>query len=120
MFIVDENSKKITLHRGDTGCITITLKGYSFSNVNAVALFTMKVNGNPVKEEVHQIDDNNQFVVEFKNPDTDGMGSVTGEYDVRVVIDPVFDANGVITDGDFVRTPNDPIPVEIRRTVGTV
>lgn len=120
MFTVDPETKEITMHRGDTGTLLITLRGYDFSNVNARALFTMRVNGEIIKEEIHEIDSDNQFSVSFTNPDTDGMGTVRGEYDVRVIIDPEFDDGGKIVDGTIVTTPEDPITVNIRRTVGVV
>ena len=120
MFQVDSETKKITMHRGDTGEITVTLNGYDFSNVDCKALFTMKYGGETIKEDYYDIDENNQFVVEFTNPDTDIFTSANAEYDVRVIIDPVWDENGKIVNGTMVRTPDDPIACEIRRTVGIV
>ncbi len=120
MFVVDEDSKAITLHRGDTGELTVTLSGYDFSNVVARALFSLKRAGVVVKEQVYEIDENNQFVVEFANEDTDYVSPGAYEYDVRVVIDPEFDDDGNIVTGTVVRTPDDPLPVTIKRTVGLI
>lgn len=120
MFVVNESTKAITLHRGDTGAVTITLTGYDFSNVTARAVFSVKNSGTTVKEEICQIDENNQFTVEFANEDTDYLSPGTYEYDVRVVIDPVYDDDGKIINGSEVMTPEDPIPVVVKRTVGTV
>lgn len=120
MFYVDEDTKQITMHRGDTGSMKITFTGYDFSNVNAYALFTLKQGTTEVKSEAHQIV-NNQITIDFANADTDWVTPGTFEYDVRVIIDPVFDQeSGLPTDGTVVRTPEDPIPVTIKRTVGQI
>lgn len=122
MFVVDAETKKITMHRGDTGSITFTVTGYDFSDVTCKALFSLKKakSGDVVKEQVYSLDSNNQFTVEFANSDTDHLVPGNYEYDVRVAINPTLDGNGKITSGDVVRTPYDPIPVEIRRTVGEI
>ena len=122
MFVVDQETKKITMHRGDTGSITFTVTGYDFSDVTCKALFSLKKakSGEVVKDEVYSIGSSGQFTVEFSNEDTDYLAPGNYEYDVRVVINPTLDGNGKITSGDVVRTPYDPIPVEIRRTVGEI
>ena len=121
MFVVDAETKKITMHRGDTGSITFTVTGYDFTGHTVKALFSLKKakSGDVVKEQVYSLDSDNQFTVEFANSDTDHLTPGNYEYDVRVVIDPVMDGS-VITSGTVVRTPYDPIPVEIRRTVGEI
>lgn len=120
MFYVDSTTKQITMHRGDTGSITFTFSGYDFSNVNAWALFSLKQGNTEVMVRAQKIIDN-QIVIEFANADTDWVNPGTGfEYDVRVIIDPVFDENGLPTDGTIVRTPEDPITVNIKRTVGQI
>lgn len=122
MFVADEETKVITLHAGDTGAVTFTLEGYDFSNVEAKAIFTLKMGGKDIiKEEYYDIDEDNQFCVEFANADTDFLSyKKSYEYDVRVVIEPVYDANGKIYDGIVVRTPEDPIQFIIKRTVGEI
>ena len=120
MFVVDETTKQITMHRGDTGTITFTLTGFDFSNVDAKAIFSMKRNDLQIKEEVHDIDEDNEFVVEFRNADTDGIDPGTYEYDIRIVIDPVYDQSGSVIDGEIVYTPEDPIAVNVKRTIGII
>ena len=119
MFYVDTDTKEITMHRGDTGSLTITFTGYDFTNVNACALFTLKHGSIEIIKEAHQIVDN-QIVIEFANADTDWVNPGVFEYDVRVVIDPVYDEDGIPTDGTVVRTPEDPISCTIKRTVGQI
>lgn len=120
MFEVDSNTKKITMHRGDTGSVTFTANGFDWSEVTAKAVFTMKKKDQTIKEVVSDLPASGEFTVEFENEDTDFLQPGVYEYDVRVVINPVLDGNGKITDGTVVRTPWDPIPVEIRRTVGQI
>ena len=120
MFEVDEESGQITLHRGDTGEVTFTITGYDLSNVNAVCLFSLKRNGVVAKEQVYDLDEDQQFVVEFLNEDTDYLDPGTYEYDVRLVIDPVYDTDGNLVNGAVVRTPRDPISVEVKRTIGLI
>lgn len=120
MFIVDEETRQITLHKGDTGEITFTINGYDFSSLNLRCVFSMKQSGVEVKEEIHELDENNQFTVEFINTDTDYLTPGSYEYDVTVVVDPVFDGTGKIIDGSVVRTLCDPIPVTIKRTVRNI
>lgn len=119
MFIVDEETGRITLHRGDTGTITITFTGYDLNNVNAYALFTAKSGGVETKKECQKIQDN-EITVSFTNEDTEALAPGAYEYDVRVIIDPEFDEAGFPVTGPCVYTPKDPINLTIRRTVGQV
>ena len=121
MFVVDAETKKITMHRGDTGSITFTVTGYDFSDVTCKALFTLKKvkGGDVVKEQAYTLGSNGQFTVSFANADTDYLTPGNYEYDVRLIVNPVMDGTKIVS-GTVVRTPYDPIPVEIRRTVGEV
>lgn len=119
MFNVEGN--KIELHRGDTGVIGITATGYDFGSADR-ALFTVKSpNGTVVKQGVYALE-NNRFEVEFTNSDTDTLDSGDYEWDVRYVVDPIYDQEdpGTIIDGAAVATPNDPMPCVLRRTVGQI
>ena len=117
MFEVDNTTRKITMHRGDTGSITFTATGYNWATVNAKALFSMRRKDQIVKEQIYDIPSSGQFTVEFLKTDTDYLKPGMYEYDVRVYLDPTIE-NGKIVNGTVVRTPWDPIPVEIKRTVG--
>lgn len=119
MFTVDTTTKKIELHRGDTGKIGITATGYSFGAADR-AVFTLKgPDGSVVKEEIHVME-NNRFEVEFKNADTDYLEPGTYEWDVRYSVNAVYDAEGKVVDGQAVGTPEDPMAMVIRRTVGQI
>ena len=119
MFKVD--GYKIELHRGDTGVIGVTASGYTFGP-NDRALFTIKNGqGAVVKQGVYEMEDN-RFQVEFTNADTDSLPSGTYEWDVRYIVNPVYDQTDptMIVDGDAVATPFDPEPCVLRRTVGQI
>ena len=117
MFNVD--GFKINLHRGDTGTIGITATGYTFGP-NDRALFTVKdKNGTIVKQGIYPMV-NNRFEVRFLNGDTDYLDSGLYEWDVRYVVEPVYDEEGKIVDGDAVATPKDPMDLNLWRTVGQI
>lgn len=126
MFTVD--GYKIELHRGDTGVIGITATGHDFGP-NDRALFTVKnAQGMVVKQGIYAME-NNRFQVAFRNSDTDSLANGQYEWDVRYIVNPIYDDEGghgassddpVIIDGDAVATPNDPMPCVLRRTVGQI
>lgn len=119
MFIVNTETRKITLSRGDTGVVPCRLKGYTFGPNDRV-LWTMKNSrGSIVKEGIYT-PENNRFRVEFLNGDTDYLDPGTYSYDVRVAINPQFDSEGRIIDGSCISTPRLPMEVELLRTVGEI
>ena len=121
MFNVDPVTKKITLHRGDTGEVTFTASGYTYGSDDR-ALFTVKsANGTEIIKTVYELE-NNAFTVEFTNAMTDYLAPGVYEYDVRYIVDPVYDqATGlIIEDGDNVYTPGSPFYIEILNTVGQI
>lgn len=119
MFDVDAITKKITMHRGDTGEMTVTASGYSYEP-NDRALFTIKnSSGTEVIRREYAMTDN-VFVVEFANSDTDGLTPGKYNWDVRYIVNPQYDASGNIDDGDAVSTPGSPFVLELLSTVGIV
>lgn len=119
MFIVDADKKRITLHRGDTGEMTVTASGYSFESADR-ALFTVKSkNGTDVLSRVYEMTDN-AFVVEFANADTDHLTPDTYYWDVRYIVNPTYDTGGNIVDGEAVSTPGSPFEMLVRSTVGQI
>ena len=117
MFNVD--GYKIDMHRGDTGAITIRATGYAFGP-NDRALFTVRnQQGTIVKQGVYAME-NNAFVVHFLNAETDYLDRGTYEWDVRYIVNPIFDSDNNIIDGDAVSTPKDPMELNLRRTVGQI
>ncbi len=119
MFNVDPTTKKITLHRGDTGEMTVTVSGYTYE-ANDRALFTVKdINGSEIIKRVYPMV-NNSFTVEFVNGDTDYLSPQTYYWDVRYIINPTYDASGNIDDGDAVSTPGSPFEMQVLSTVGQI
>ena len=119
MFIVNEVTKQIDMHRGDTGGIRIKFRGRDLREMDAWALFTLKNARTEVKIVFQQIVDN-RIDIMFSNADTDNVEPGTYEYDVRVIVNPTLDDEGMPINGEDVKTVQDPIPVTIRRTVGIV
>lgn len=122
MFVVDENTGRIDMHRGDTGAFTITLSGYTLTENDRVLITFMGSGGTEIKK-AYYVPENNQVTVTFGNPETDYLSTGDYKWDVRVVIDPVWDDSGaepVIVDGAAVSTPMDPMTLHIRNTVGQI
>ena len=119
MFNWDPETRKITLHRGDTGVVPYVLTGYTLGPNDRV-LWTMKDGtGTIVKEGIYTPEDN-KFRVEFLNAETDYLSPGLYSYDTRVAINPVFDEQGRIIDGECITTPVSPLIVEILSTVGQI
>ena len=115
----------ITLSRGDTGAMkvsaTATLNGEPFTfGENDRALFSIKNGqGEIVKEKIAEMV-NNEFTVYFLNADTDNLSPTNYSWDVRYIINPYYDSNGRIVDGDQVITPNEPMSMNLLTVVGDV
>ena len=115
----------ITLSRGDTGAMkvkaTATLNGEPFTfGENDRALFSIKNGqGEIVKEKIAAME-NNEFMVYFLNADTDNLSPTNYSWDVRYIINPYYDSNGRIVDGDQVITPQEPMNMNLLTVVGDV
>lgn len=119
MFVVDPDKKSITMHRGNTGEVTITCEGYTFQEDDR-ALFTVKdAGGSEIMKRIYEYT-NNEFTIEFANADTDYLSPGTYYWDIQCVIDPIYDAQGNIVDGTGVDTPGSPYQLIILSTVGQV
>lgn len=117
MFIVEGDN--ITMSRGDTGALTITAEGYNFG-VDDRALFSVRNQfGTIVIQRVFEME-NNAFTMTFFNSDTDKQKIGNYTWDVRYVINPSYDENDNIVDGDQVITPNDPMPLTLKAVVGDI
>jgi len=110
----------ITMTRGDTGSVRIKASGHIFSQ-NDRALFTMKSqDGTIIKQHAYQIDAEGRFTVSFLNAETDYLTPGAYKWDVRYIINPYYDANGKIVDGDQVITPKLPQPLNLLAAVGDI
>ena len=109
----------ITMHRGDTGSVTITATGYAFDSEDR-ALFTVKDgSGTEIIKEYYEMT-NNTFTVEFENPTTDYLPAGNYNWDVRYIIAPEYDEQQQIVDGTGVTTPGSPYSLVLLNTVGQV
>lgn len=119
MFNVNPENDSITLSKGDTGAVSITVEGYDFG-INDRALFSIRSgNGQIVKQKAYPIV-NNEFTVTFFNADTDMLSPGVYSWDVRYVINPYYNENGDIVDGDQVLTPNLPMECNLLQIVGDI
>ena len=125
MFIV--NGTNITLSRGDTGAMRIhadakrkdTGADFTFGE-NDRAVFTIKGNGQVMKEKAYQMTDNT-FTVVFFNHDTDQFSPGSYSWDVRYVINPYYEqGRDIPIDGDQVLTPNNPMSMNLLTVVGDI
>ena len=119
MFNVDGFT--ITLSRGDTGALKITADtDYTFAAEDR-ALFSIKnAIGEIVKQSAFELDENKAFIVTFFNADTDDLNPGAYSWDVRYIINPYYDSQGNIIDGDQVITPKQPMDLQLLQVVGEV
>lgn len=119
-FHVEPTTKTITMHRGDTGEVTINVTGHTFQ-ADDRALFTVKdASGSEIIKRVYELD-GNAFTVAFANSDTDYLAAGQYSWDVRYVINPEYDPEtGEIIDGDGVSTPGSPYALNLLSTVGQI
>lgn len=118
MFVVDENTKSITMHRGDTGSVVYHFTGYDFQSADRV-LWTMKSNNGTIVKEDVLVPNDQKVTIEFLNADTDSLAAGTYTYDIRIVIDPVY-SGGRLVDGTIVTTPESPLYIYLLDTVGQI
>ena len=118
MFSVDGYT--ITLSRGDTGAIKVIADtDYTFAAEDR-ALFSVKNGvGDVVKQQAFELE-NGAFTVTIFNSDTDSLAPGNYSWDVRYVLNPYYDDNGNIVDGDQVLTPHLPMEFIILPVVGEI
>lgn len=111
----------ITLSRGDTGALRFIADTTHTFNSNDRAVFSVKnAVGEMVKQQAYELDENKAFVVSFFNADTDVLAAGVYTWDVRYVINPYYDTDGNIIDGDQVITPRQPMELQLLQVVGEV
>ena len=119
MFIVD--GYNITLSRGDTGAIKITIEtDYEFQTTDRVLFSIKNAVGDIVKQQAFQVDENKAFIVTFFNTDTDNLPAGGFSWDIRCVLHPYYDSSGNIVNGDQVITPKQPMNLQLLNVVGEV
>lgn len=127
MFHVDTETKKITLHRGDTGIVPFKLTGYTFDPDDRALVTIKSSSGTVILKQLYEIDSEGMIRVEFTNGLTDRLNAEILNYDVRVAIKPIYDQSDPpeLIDVDFeaggaVCTPESPLQIEILGTVGQI
>ena len=126
------SGRTITLSRGDTGAIRFNVSAvylgtetpYRFSQRDRV-VFTVKSGNAIVKERYFPISydsntGNQTFVVSFFNQDTASLTAGGYNWDTRYVINPRYNDEGRIVDGDQVITPKQPSGLQLLTVVGDI
>lgn len=123
MFYVDGYT--INLSRGDTGAIRVKAnaslgdEAFTFGTDDR-ALFSVKNGqGETIIEHIYQMEDN-EFTIYFNNSDTDNVAAGAYTWDIRYIINPYYDANNNIIDGDQVITPKEAQTLNLLNVVGEV
>ena len=115
------NDYTISMSRGDTGAIKFnTVTEYVFQSDDR-ALFSVKNSiGEVVRQQAYALEADKSFIVNFANADTDYLAAGTYSWDVRYIINPHYDSQGKIIDGDQVITPKQPMELQLLQVVGEV
>lgn len=94
---------------------------YTSSWDNNPALYGITVSGTPQSGDKIEVKyRKNDFTVTFLNADTDTLSPGGYTWDVRYVINPYYDEEGKIVDGDQVITPNSPMSMNLLTVVGDI
>ena len=119
MVTVDQKTGRITLYRGDTGHITIKVKGYDFGPDDRAVFTVRDIRGIPVMRRVYALADN-RFVVSFGNKDTKELEPKTYYWDVRYDMHPEYDQGGDLINGESICTPGSSFEFRVLDTVGRI
>lgn len=119
MFVVDSNSRAITMTKGDTGSIDVTVTGMEFEEDDR-AIWTVKnSSGQMIFERYYEIQ-NDGFIIVFVNGDTDQLPAGQYRWDLRFVKNPIWEDSRIV-DGDVVATPgNSAFVLQLVDPVGEV
>lgn len=122
MFRVNSDTKKITMHRGDTGTVRFRLPGLeNLSTDNVKVVFSMRNKHNIIVKSGIYEPDGSTVPVGFLNDDTGNLDPGLYSYDIRVVGNAVYGEDGKIIEGDLVYTPHGaPFEIELLDTVGII
>lgn len=120
MFNIDGDN--ISLSVGDTATLRIRADGDLVLNPDVDrVLFTIKnAAGDIVLQRTLAPDVEGSVLVAFSNADTDFLSAGSYSYDVRYVINPNYDDDGNVIDGDRVITPKRPQTFTLLSVVGDV
>lgn len=118
MFSVD--GLNITLSRGETGAVTIKSGVTDWAPEDRALLTVKNSAGAVVLKQIHKLDAAGDFVLKFNNSTTDTWPVGVYSYDVRYIVQPSYNGDFDIVDGQEVITPMNPATITIKNTVGEV
>lgn len=114
------NGRSIVISRGDTGILTIAPDGVTLTDADRAVFTVRRQSGGILCQKVAAPMEDGKIYIPFTNDETDGWRADVYEWDARIVLDAVTDADGKVTDGREVITPWPPSRFEVVRTVGLV
>lgn len=127
MFKVDYTTGAITMSVGDTGSFQVEAHRddeTDWTEDDRATLTIKNAEGSIVLERDYRLDDdeglgNGVIGIEFQNSDTDTWNPGIYSWEMRYIVNPYYDSNGKIIDGDIVRTPGidgggDPMPMILK------
>ena len=112
MFAVDYTTGAIEMNIGDTGSFQVEAHRSDDEawTDDDVATFTVRnASGEDVIVRDYGLNDqelgNGIIAIEFQNHDTDELPAGSYTWEIRYVVNALYDADGNVVDGDIVRTP---------------
>lgn len=123
MFSIDKDTLDIKLSEGDTLALDVSIEGLELTAADRV-MFTIKKIASKTSPALIQkffTPVNNIVTLELTSEDTSEILTV-GQYvwDLRVLVNPSFDVQGVYQTADRVLTPVEPTTFEVVKVVGDV
>lgn len=111
---VDENTMAVTMHQGDTGAYKVTIEledGEEFVDGDVAIYEVWQGTTKLIHREFNLQPDepgytelgNGEFLITFRNSDTDTWMAGSYNTEIRVSLNPVR-SSGAVVDGDTVRT----------------
>ena len=126
MFEINETTGAIAMSGGDTGGFTITPTVEGQGDTPGILLFSVKNSaGVLLISRQYPMVSGEPIDIEFGNADTDSWPAGMYSWDVRGILNPMFDGeegdpDRHVVDGDQVLTPRRPMSLTIVATVGKV
>ena len=111
--------RTIQVSQGDTGVLHFDVEDMPLGKRDR-AVFTVKKRTGGVIMRKIAAPEGNVFRIPFVNADTQSWKPDTYEWDLRIVLDPVYGAGGDVTDGREVITPFPPGALMVMKVVGSV
>ena len=104
MFVIRD--REITMHRGDTGALTVRVTGASFASADRAIFTVCDAQKNIMLEQVCEVT-NGAFTVTFANGTSDQWPAGNYYYQIRYAFSPEYGENDKIVSGSRVWTDGD-------------